>query len=192
MQLFRGLPFPSRVARRMLIDRQLRSYNKHFTRQAQPSENNQFAATAPACRVDTRPRPVAKLARSTRHLPYLAPSIIRRTVERGGNGASATILPQARVVSCNTDQATMRRGLQIGKLFGIPILLDPSWLIIFGALTYLLSVDFAQKFPQWTQTQHWFVGSLTSLLFFGSVLFHELSHSVVARHYKIRVMSITL
>jgi Zn-dependent protease/CBS domain-containing protein len=86
----------------------------------------------------------------------------------------------------------MRRGLQIGKLFGIPILVDPSWLIIFGALTYLLSVDFAQKFPQWTQTQHWFVGSLTSLLFFGSVLFHELSHSVVARHYKIRVMSITL
>ena len=33
---------------------------------------------------------------------------------------------------------------------------------------------------------------LTSLLFFGSVLFHELSHSVIARHYKIRVVSITL
>jgi Zn-dependent protease len=36
------------------------------------------------------------------------------------------------------------------------------------------------------------VGVLTSLLFFASVLFHELSHSVVAQHYKIRVVSITL
>jgi len=36
------------------------------------------------------------------------------------------------------------------------------------------------------------VGILTSLLFFASVLFHELSHSVVAQHYKIRVVSITL
>jgi Zn-dependent protease len=36
------------------------------------------------------------------------------------------------------------------------------------------------------------VGVLTSLLFFASVLFHELSHSVVAMHYKIRVASITL
>jgi Zn-dependent protease len=36
------------------------------------------------------------------------------------------------------------------------------------------------------------VGILTSILFFASVLFHELSHSVVAMHYKIRVASITL
>ncbi len=86
----------------------------------------------------------------------------------------------------------MRRGLQIGKILGIPILLDPSWLIIFGLLTYLLSTSFAEKYPQWSNSQHWVVGTFTSLLFFGSVLFHELSHSVVARHYKIRVISITL
>src|SRR5271168_5284302 len=86
----------------------------------------------------------------------------------------------------------MRRGLQIGKILGIPILLDPSWLIIFGLLTYLLSSSFAEKYPQWSNSQHWVVGTFTSLLFFGSVLFHELSHSVVARHYKIRVVSITL
>ena len=36
------------------------------------------------------------------------------------------------------------------------------------------------------------LGILTSVLFFGSVLFHELAHSVVAMHYKIRVVSITL
>jgi Zn-dependent protease/predicted transcriptional regulator len=86
----------------------------------------------------------------------------------------------------------MRRGLQIGKILGIPILLDPSWILIFGLLTYALSSSFAEKYPQWSSSQHWVVGLFTSLLFFGSVLFHELSHSVVARHYKIRVVSITL
>src|SRR5271169_6926997 len=86
----------------------------------------------------------------------------------------------------------MRRGLQIGKILGIPIFVDPSWLFIFGLLTYALSTSFAEKNPQWSNSQHWVVGTFTSLLFFGSVLFHELSHSVVARHYKIRVVSITL
>jgi Zn-dependent protease len=86
----------------------------------------------------------------------------------------------------------MRRGLQIAKILGIPILLDPSWLFIFGLLTYLLSTTFAGKYPQWSTSQHWVVALFTSMLFFASVLFHELSHSVVARHYKIRVVSITL
>jgi Zn-dependent protease/predicted transcriptional regulator len=36
------------------------------------------------------------------------------------------------------------------------------------------------------------LGVITSLLFFGSVIFHELSHSLVAKHYKIPVASITL
>jgi Zn-dependent protease len=86
----------------------------------------------------------------------------------------------------------MRRGLQIGKILGIPILLDPSWLFIFGLLTWFLKTQFETQYTQWTTTEHWVVGVLTSVLFFSSVLFHELSHSVVARHYKIRVISITL
>jgi Zn-dependent protease/predicted transcriptional regulator len=84
------------------------------------------------------------------------------------------------------------RGFLIGRVFGIPIYLDPSWLIIFLLITWSLGMQFTQLHPQWTSAQHWTVGILTSLLFFGSVLFHELSHSVVALHYKIRVHSITL
>jgi Zn-dependent protease/predicted transcriptional regulator len=86
----------------------------------------------------------------------------------------------------------MRRGLQIGKILGIPILLDPSWLFIFGLLTYLLSEEFRVKFPQWSTSQQWVTGLFACLLYFGSILFHELSHSVVAKQYKIRVASITL
>jgi Zn-dependent protease len=87
---------------------------------------------------------------------------------------------------------TPRPGLRIGKILGIPIYLHSTWVIIFAAITYIIAMQFTQEHPRWSLTQHWIVGILTSLLFFASVLFHELSHSAVAQHYKIRVVSITL
>ena len=83
-------------------------------------------------------------------------------------------------------------GLRIGRILGIPIYVHASWMIIFVLITMSLAVQFTQEHPQWTSVQHWSVGIATSLLFFASVLFHELAHSVVARFYKIRVVSITL
>ena len=83
-------------------------------------------------------------------------------------------------------------GLRIGRILGIPIYLHSTWVFIFAAITYMIASQFKQQHPLWTDAQHWTVGVLTSLLFFASVLFHELSHSVVAQHYKIRVVSITL
>src|ERR1700741_5478022 len=80
-------------------------------------------------------------------------------------------------------------GFRIAKIFGIPIYLDATWLLIFGLITYTLAMNFRELHPQWTPAEHWSVGILTSLLFFASVLFHELSHSVVALHYKIPVHS---
>jgi Zn-dependent protease len=83
-------------------------------------------------------------------------------------------------------------GLRIGRILGIPIYLHSTWVFIFAAITYIIASQFKQQHPLWTDTQHWTVGVVTSLLFFASVLFHELAHSVVAQHYKIRVVSITL
>jgi len=81
---------------------------------------------------------------------------------------------------------------RIAKILGIPIYLDATWLLIFSYVTYLLGANFRQQHPQWTGAQPWVLGILTSVLFFGSVIFHELAHSVVALHYKIPVHSITL
>src|SRR5208282_4598147 len=84
------------------------------------------------------------------------------------------------------------QGIRIGRILGIPIFLDLSWILIFGLITLLISMQFTTEHPQWSSTQHWTLGILTSLLFFASVLFHELAHSVVAQRYKIKVLSITL
>jgi Zn-dependent protease/predicted transcriptional regulator len=65
-------------------------------------------------------------------------------------------------------------------------------MIIFVLITMSLAMQFTQEHPQWSSVQHWTLGIATSLLFFASVVFHELSHSMVARIYRIRVISITL
>jgi Zn-dependent protease/predicted transcriptional regulator len=82
--------------------------------------------------------------------------------------------------------------MRIGKILGIPIFLHSTWVIIFAAITYSLAMQFEQQNPGWTPAQQWSVGVFTSVLFFASLLFHELAHSVVAQFYKIRVLSITL
>ncbi len=85
-----------------------------------------------------------------------------------------------------------RTGIKIGRVFGIPIYVHLSWFLIFALITYSLGDEFGARYPQWSSRQLWSLGLLTSLLFFGSVLFHELSHSAVARHYRIPVASVTL
>jgi Zn-dependent protease len=85
-----------------------------------------------------------------------------------------------------------RQGMSIGRILGIPIYLHSTWVIIFAAITYSLAMQFEHDYPNWPPAQQWSVGVFTSVLFFASLLFHELAHSVVAQHYKIRVLSITL
>lgn len=89
-------------------------------------------------------------------------------------------------------QPAQGTGFRLGQVLGIPIYLHPSWLIIFFLITFSLSTQFTSDHPGWSSSQHLALGIITSLLFFASVIFHELSHSLVARRYRIRVESITL
>jgi Zn-dependent protease len=84
------------------------------------------------------------------------------------------------------------QGIRIGRILGIPIYLDFSWILIFGLVTLSMAQQYTKEFAHWSTAEQWGLGILTSLLFFASVVFHELSHSVVAQHYKIKVLSITL
>jgi Zn-dependent protease/predicted transcriptional regulator len=83
-------------------------------------------------------------------------------------------------------------GIPLGRVLGIPLYLHPSWFVIFLLITVSLRTQFTSQHPGWTPAQHWALGIITSVLFFASVVFHELSHSVVALRYRIPVKSITL
>lgn len=86
----------------------------------------------------------------------------------------------------------MGNGLRIGRLFGIELRIDPSWLFIFVLISWSLTSLFATWHPSWAFGTSLLVALVAALLFFGSVLVHELAHSVVALAYGIPVRDITL
>ena len=86
----------------------------------------------------------------------------------------------------------MGKSLRLGRVFGIPVEINITWVIIFLLLTYLLVNRFDAADLQWSTAQQWAVAIITVGLFFLSVLAHELSHSLVALSRGIRVIGITL
>ncbi len=87
----------------------------------------------------------------------------------------------------------MRGDLRIGRLFGIEIYIDWSWLIIFVLIASDLALSlFARVHPEWGLAADWGLGIAAALLFFASVLLHEVAHSVVARSRGLPVKRIVL
>ena len=87
----------------------------------------------------------------------------------------------------------LRGGIRIGRLFGISLKLNYTWFIIFALVTWSLAANYYPAvFPGWGLPMRVVAGIVTSLLFFGSVLAHELMHSIVANALGIPVRGITL
>lgn len=85
------------------------------------------------------------------------------------------------------------KAISIGRVLGIEIRLDTSWFIVFALVTWSLSGHyFPMAHPGWSSETYWSLGLVTSLLFFASVVGHELAHSLVARANGIQVRDITL
>ncbi len=87
----------------------------------------------------------------------------------------------------------MKGSLKIGSIFGIPIWINYTWLIIFFFIAFMLAVSY---FPtderNWGTLTYWALGIGTSVLFFVSLLVHELAHSFICIKKGIPVKSITL
>lgn len=83
--------------------------------------------------------------------------------------------------------------IRIAKIWNIPIRLNISWFLIFGLVTSSLALGyFPEEYPDLSSTLYWILGGVTGILFFTSVLLHELGHAYVSLRYKIPVKSITL
>ncbi len=81
--------------------------------------------------------------------------------------------------------------VRIARLFGIDIRVHVSWILIAALFFYLNFEAFSVELPL-TPAERTPLALVTTVLFFGSVLLHELSHSVVARRFRLPVHSITL
>lgn len=87
----------------------------------------------------------------------------------------------------------MNGNIRIGKVWGIPISLHFSWFFIFTLSTWSLATGyFPNEYPALSRGVHFLLGLVTSALFFGSVLAHELGHARLALRDRIPVKEITL
>jgi Zn-dependent protease/CBS domain-containing protein len=83
--------------------------------------------------------------------------------------------------------------LFIGRYFGIAFYLDASWFLIAAIVTYLLATDvFPNELAGRSRPFYFVMGGGAMLLFFLSILLHELGHSLVSQRCGIPVPRITL
>ncbi|MEZ0254875.1 MAG: site-2 protease family protein [Chthoniobacter sp.] len=93
----------------------------------------------------------------------------------------------------NGDAPGRRTGLFIGRYFGIAFYLDASWFLIAALVTGALAFDiFPAELPGRTRAVYLALGLGAALLFFLSILLHELGHSLVSQRCGIAVPRITL
>jgi Zn-dependent protease/predicted transcriptional regulator len=89
--------------------------------------------------------------------------------------------------------AENKRGFKLMTLRGIEIRIDYSWFVVFALVLLSLSAGyFPQAYPDQPVHVYWLTGFFATLLFFLSVITHELAHSLMAIRSGIKIPEITL
>jgi len=86
----------------------------------------------------------------------------------------------------------MHSHLRVGRILGIEVGVHLSWFVIAFLLTLSLGTHFRGVEPAWSEPTIWATAVLTSLLFFLTLVLHELAHALVARARGLPVGAITL
>lgn len=84
------------------------------------------------------------------------------------------------------------RSITLGRIFGIEIQLSYTWFLVFFLVTLNLFFIFSSEPESYSAPLALIAALFTALMFFSSVLFHEISHSLIAKRYGIDVPRITL
>jgi Zn-dependent protease/CBS domain-containing protein len=88
--------------------------------------------------------------------------------------------------------ANMPGSIRVARLLGIDIRIHFSWFLIFFIVVISLAESFGADNVTWSDTKSFVIAVIAAVLFFLSVLGHELAHAVVARRFAMNVTSITL
>lgn len=82
--------------------------------------------------------------------------------------------------------------LRLGRVAGVPVQIHYSWLVVAALLAWSLTGEFARRLGTQSAAATWGLAVSAVILFFGSVLLHELGHALAARRGGISVRSVTL
>jgi len=81
--------------------------------------------------------------------------------------------------------------IQLARIFGIRIGVDVSWFFVLFLIIWSFSGDYQDLFPG-DDAKAFTLATITALLFFASILLHELGHAVVAMRNGIPITGIDL
>ena len=86
----------------------------------------------------------------------------------------------------------MQPQIKLGRIFGIEIGLHFTWILIALLIVFSLVANFRETNPQWGNRAVFMTALATGVLFFATIIAHELAHSLVAKSRGLPVKSITL
>ena len=87
----------------------------------------------------------------------------------------------------------MNPSIRLGRLFGIEVGFNWSLIFIFALVTWTLATNILPiTAPGYGAVLYWVIAAVGAVLFYASLLAHELSHAIVARRNGVKVAGITL
>ncbi|MDZ7737112.1 MAG: site-2 protease family protein [Gammaproteobacteria bacterium] len=85
------------------------------------------------------------------------------------------------------------KGYRLFRIFGFEVKLNLTWLLLALLITWTLAAGlFPASYPELNQSIYWWMGLSGAIGILFSIVFHELSHSLVARFYGLQIKGITL
>jgi len=84
-----------------------------------------------------------------------------------------------------------RGGILMGRPFGVPVYVTPSWFLVAALITWVFGSRLADVLPDLGGARYLLAFSF-AVAFYGSVLVHELAHTVVGIRYRLGVRRIQL
>ncbi len=83
--------------------------------------------------------------------------------------------------------------IKVLTLAGFTVWIDASWLILAALLTWTLALgEFPRTVPSLSTATYWWMGLAGAIGLFISIVLHELTHALIARHYAMPIAGITL
>ncbi|WP_236245456.1 site-2 protease family protein [Streptomyces sp. CC210A] len=105
--------------------------------------------------------------------------------------------PRSDTAGTTRDTAGPRRagepggGILMGRAFGVPIYVAPSWFLVAALITWVFGNQLDRVLPELGAARY-LVSLFFAVAFYGSVLVHELAHTVAALRFKLPVRRIRL
>jgi Zn-dependent protease/predicted transcriptional regulator len=93
----------------------------------------------------------------------------------------------------NFPKTSRLEGFHLLRILGFDVRLNLTWLLLALLIIWTLAAGlFPNNYPRLAQQTYWWMGLAGALGILFSIIFHELSHALVARHYGLPIKGITL